>query len=432
MTKADFSFSFKYATFNDMRIAILGFGKEGKSAYQFLTQSPLYKGAEITVLDQKKDKDYLRNLGQFHLVVKSPGVPFTLPEIVGAQKSGTLFTSATALFFDHAKGLTIGVTGTKGKGTTATLLYRMLRACKKDVYLAGNIGIPMLTILPKLHKSSIVILELSSFQLDHILFSPRIAVVLPVFPDHLDSHASYGEYVSAKMGIVEHQAKNDAVFFLNGSKDAQKVARRSKGKKISVRPEAFTLFSPMDIKLPGMHNYRNAVMAASVALYVGCAPAAVAKAAMTFSGLPLRLQRVRSVHHITFYNDSAATNPHATAAAIVSFTTPTVLIAGGRDKGFSYAILGKTAHKSVIRHVMAVGENATRLEQVFSKAGVQGTVVDSLERAVQAAWRYVIKQQKKDEHWNILFSPGAASFDMFQDYKERGRMFNKIVKRLKI
>ncbi len=415
-----------------MKIAILGFGKEGKSVFRFLKKSPRYNGADISILDKKRDERYLAHLDAFDLIVKSPGVPFTLPEVAKARASGALFTSATALFFDHAQGLIIGITGTKGKGTTATLLHKMLAACKKDTCLAGNIGLSMLDILPNLHEESITVLELSSFQLEHLLFSPRIAVVLDIFPDHLDAHASYKEYVAAKKGIVENQTKNDAVFFFEGSAEAEAIARQSKGKHLAIDPEAFRLFKARDLKMPGAHNYRNAVMAASVALYLGCDPVRVKKEAHSFKGLPYRLQRVRSVNTVSFYNDSAATNPHATAAAIMSFETPSILIAGGRDKGFPYDVLAKVAVKSHLRHVVAVGENAKILEKIFSKAGVPLTIQPLLDKAVEMAWRYCSKQQKGQEQWNIIFSPGATSFDQFENYKERGRAFNRIVKELKI
>src|SRR3989344_32137 len=164
-----------------MHIAILGFGKEGKSALRFLKRTPRYKKAKISILDEKRSKTYLGHLNDYDLIIKSPGVPFSLPEVAKARANGVMFTSATALFFDHAKGLLIGVTGTKGKGTTSTLLHRILKQCKKDAYIAGNIGIPMLDILPKLKSTSIAVLELSSFQLQHLLFSPQIAVVLDIF-----------------------------------------------------------------------------------------------------------------------------------------------------------------------------------------------------------------------------------------------------------
>ena len=415
-----------------MRIAILGFGKEGKSVLRFLKKSPRYKNEKIVILDKKRDKNYLQDLEKFQMIIKSPGVPFSLPSIAKARKKGVFFTSATALFFDHALSTIIGITGTKGKGTVATLLYRMLQACGKDAYLAGNIGIPMLDILPRVKKKSIVVLELSSFQLDHLLFSPRLAVILDIFPDHLDAHVSYREYLEAKAGIVERQTKDDVVFFFSDTtKDTKTIAGRGKGKQIVIRPDAFTLFDKKDLGIPGSHNYRNAVMAASVALYLGCAPGVVKKTALAFRGLPFRLQNIGSRNGILFYNDSAATNPHATAVAITSFKNPTVLIAGGRNKGFAYDVLGNAAGKSSLKHVIAVGENAAELKQAFSNV-VDVTKMPTLEKGVEAAMRYIVKKRKKDEEWVVLFSPGAASFDMFENYMERGEAFNKIVKSLKI
>jgi len=413
-----------------MKIAILGFGKEGKSVLQFLKRTSRYKGAEIDILDKKRSKVYLQNLEKYDLIIKSPGIPFSLPEVARAYANNVMFTSATALFFGRAKGLLIGITGTKGKGTTCTLLHRMLKQCKKDAYLAGNIGTPMLDILPKLTKDSITVLELSSFQLHHLLFSPRIAVVLNIFPDHLDAHESFEEYLEAKGEIVASQKEHDTVFYFSDNKHAADLANKSKGTQIGIQPDAFTLFSSEDLRLVGEHNFRNAVMAASVALYLGCDPIIVKRTAQKFSGNPLRLQKVRDAGGILFYNDSASTNPVSTAAAIRAFQTPTIVIAGGRDKGFPYDALAQVAHWPALQHAVLVGENASFLKKAFK--GVEITEVHALEKAVFAAFRYAVKKRKKGQTWNIVFSPGAASFDQFKNYKERGKKFNEIVKRLKI
>ena len=398
--------------------------------HRFLKRAPRYKGAEISILDQKRSKTYLKHLDRFDLIIKSPGIPFSLPEVAKAYASGVLCTSATALFFDHAKGLIIGITGTKGKGTTATLLYRMLKRCKKDAYLAGNIGIPMLDVLPKLRDTSVTVLELSSFQLHHLLFSPRIAVILDIFPDHLDAHESFQEYVDAKAGIVANQKEHDAVFYVPDNEHAASLAKKSRGNKVAIQPEAFTLFQPNDLQIRGAHNYQNAVMASSVALHLGCDPKMVKQVAKKYIGLPFRLQLVRAIGSTSFYNDSASTNPIATAAAIHSFETPTVLIAGGRDKGFPYNSLKDAARALSLKQVILVGENAHKLETVFTTH--EAVLVPSLEKAVTSAWRFVQKKYKKGEQWNIVFSPGAASFDQFKDYRARGQAFNKIVKRLRI
>ena len=204
-----------------MNIAILGFGREGKSTLKFLKKSPSFKNAQISVLDKKTGKNYLKKLLNFDFVFRSPGVPYNLPEIQKAIKNGVKFSSATALFFDETKKRKnvkiIGITGTKGKGTTSTLLYKILKACGKprtrasslrgrNVLLAGNIGKSPLDLIPKLKNNSIIILELSSFQLQDLKKSPDIAIILNIFPDHMDSHKTFSEYINAKSSISKFQS----------------------------------------------------------------------------------------------------------------------------------------------------------------------------------------------------------------------------------
>ena len=181
------------------KIAILGFGREGKAVLRFLKKQGL---RNVTILDKKFDKNYLKNLEDFNVIYRSPGVPYNLKEIQKAVKAGVKFTSATDLFFKNAKGLIIGVTGTKGKGTTSTLIYKILASAGKDVYLAGNIRKPAIDILPKLKKNSVTVLELSSFQLQDLKQSPHIAVALDMFPDHMDAHKNLKEYFEAKSSIA--------------------------------------------------------------------------------------------------------------------------------------------------------------------------------------------------------------------------------------
>jgi len=179
-----------------MKIAILGYGVEGKETLKFVKQK--YPKAEFAILDQKKDKNYLRNLSEYDLVFRTPGIPYNLKEIQKAVKNGVEVTSATNVFLNGARGTLIGVTGTKGKSTTTTLIYEILKEAGKDVHIAGNIGKPPLSLLPKLRKSSITVLEFSSFQLQGVTKSPHIAVVLDIFPDHMDHHKNFSEYMEAK------------------------------------------------------------------------------------------------------------------------------------------------------------------------------------------------------------------------------------------
>src|SRR3990167_7814929 len=169
-----------------MKVAILGLGQEGKAVLKFLKKTQ--PGTKPVILDKKRDSNYLKNLRQFDIIYRSPGIPYNLPQIQSAVKKGVKFSSATDLFFTQAKGTIIGVTGTKGKSTTTTLIYKVLKNAGRDACLGGNIGKPAIELLPKLKKNSITVLELSSFQLQDLKHSPHIAVILDVFPDHLDAH----------------------------------------------------------------------------------------------------------------------------------------------------------------------------------------------------------------------------------------------------
>ena len=333
-----------------MKIAILGYGVEGKSALKFLKK--LYPKADFEVRDVKKQgRDYLKNLEDFDMVVRSPGIPFLSPEIQKAKKKGVEITSTTKLFFQNAKGVLVGITGTKGKGTTATLLYKILKAShlgvghpSGSIHLIGNMGIPMLDELPKLKKNSISILELSSFQLQDMELSPHIAVVLDVSSDHLNYHKSFKEYLEAKVQLVKNQLSPPQilasheyfsaekflvpapsrsqglvkpvssstlthplfplVFFFSDNKFSKQIAKKGKGKKTAVSAD-----KNLNLKIPGAHNLKNASMAASVAGALGVKENIINKTIRNFNGLPHRLEFVREVRGVKYYNDSASTNP---------------------------------------------------------------------------------------------------------------------------
>ena len=337
-----------------MKLAILGFGREGKSVLNFLRKSKTLRGDEIFILDKNPNikipksvhaitgKNCLKHLRGIDVVFRSPGIPYNLPELQRARKTGVLFSSATKLFFGaishesivNSHLLVIGITGTKGKGTTATILYNILKNAGEDVFLAGNIGIPALDLIPKIesrvtnrksvvksHKSVFVILELSSFQLQDLEVSPSIAVVTDVFPDHQDSHKNLAEYYNAKTRIARYQKKTDSVFFMANNAMSRQIASKSKGRKIAVDEKTFSLFSEKDLKIRGDHNFKNAAMAATVAKNLGVATRVIVESVKKFAGTEHRLEFVRRIGGVEFYNDSASTNPHTTAAAIRAFAT---------------------------------------------------------------------------------------------------------------
>lgn len=411
-----------------MKIAILGFGREGKSLLRFLKKSPKYKEAEIEILDQKDGPDYLKSLSRFDLAFRSPGVPYNLPEIQSAIKNGVAFSSLTKLFFDLCAVPIIGVTGTKGKGTTSTLIYQILKRVGRKVLLAGNIGKPALEILPKIDKNTSVILELSSFQLQDLRKSPQVAVITELFPDHMDIHKNMAEYLGAKTNICRHQKKSDVVFYFANNKLSGEMAFESIGKKIAV-------VAPDTLE-------KNRVLASTVARYLGCPENIIQKTLKKFRGLEHRLEFVREINGIRFYNDSASTNPQTTAAAISSLATNNslagqaqlILIAGGKDKNLDYQPLADAIQKSgQVKLVVLIGENKEKIKQALPHAEAPLMDAKRLELAVKAAYEKAksLSNQVTNSLITILFSPGAASFDMFKDYADRGEKYKKAVHALK-
>lgn len=437
-----------------MKIAILGFGREGKAVLEFIRKSPKYDFAEIWILDKdskikipnemkkpfgrlrmRRGKDYLKELSSFNLIFRSPGVPYNLSEIQRAIKKGTVFSSATKLFFENFTGRIIGVTGTKGKGTTSMLIHKILLKSHFDSFLAGNIGKPALEILSQLKQHSIVVLELSSFQLQDLSISPQIAVVLDIFPDHMDAHKDFREYQDAKTNIARYQTSRDKIFYVRDNKFSTQIAKKGNGKKISVSGERFNWFRQVDLKMPGGHNFRNAVMAARVAEILGCLKETIAETAIDFFGLEHRLEFIRILEtgdgrretgKIAFYNDSASTSPQTTIAAIQSFKEPIILIAGGHDKGLDYEPLGKIIRKTSVKSVVLFGENKNKIKKALKR--FPALLTDDLKSVIKTA----IKQSSliPNSKFIILFSPGAASFDMFQDYADRGEQFKDLVNKL--
>ncbi len=480
------------------KIAILGFGREGKSVLKFLQRRRLTqintridadKKPEIWILDKNKNlnlttsqavdikfqtgKNYLQNLDKFDIVFRSPGVPYNLPEAQKAVEKGVEISSATALFFDimrrpiqmtrrliqkkSPRPIIIGVTGTKGKGTTATLLCKILKNAwperSQRVYLAGNMGKPTLNIIPRLsalspRKSAIIILELSSFQLQDLNQSPNIAVVLDIFPDHLDSHKNFKEYLNAKANIAKWQKKSDKIFYFSDNKYSKWLASKSRAKKIPVKSSILGRSDLQKLKeiiqIPGKHNLKNAVMAATVASSLGCQKDKILKVVKNFRGNEHRLELVRKImvrqaHHknksqIYFYNDSASTNPQTAAAAIKAFKEPKILIAGGKDKGLNYSSLARALKNSNTKLAILFGENKNKIAKAILRIKnkeLRIMKVKNLKQAVQVAHKtakFLIHNSYFIIH--IIFSPASASFDMFKDYEERGREFKKIVKSL--
>ena len=428
------------------KIAILGFGREGRSLLEYLRSSPRYADAEFWVLDKNEavaselpndprvhdmcGPRYLTNLTRFHTLFRSPGISYTLPQLVAAKRKGVRISSATKLFFDEIQNveprppMLIGVTGSKGKGTTATLLHDMLVRSGFRALLAGNIGKPMLDVLSEAGEAECVILELSSFQLQDLHVSPHIAVVLDIFPEHLDIHKTVREYLGAKMRIGKYQTNRDRIFYFIGNDGSREVAMKSLAQKTGVNPGTEGIA-------------KNYEMAAAVARFMECPETIIERAIREFKGLPYRLEKVRTMGEVAFYNDSAATNPYATAAAIRSFRNPTVLIAGGRDKQLDYTPLAKAIAESAhVTHIILFGENREKIKTAVGRIVKRKVTIEEcgdLKSAIALAHKIAKKLASIPPHRSatVLFSPASASFDMFKSYVERGEIFTSIVQSLK-
>lgn len=445
-----------------MKMAIVGFGVEGRALLKYFGK----KGHKITICDVskkvKKEKvfqgihfrfgpHYLSNLNEFDLIFRSPGIPYLKKEFDTVRSR---LTSATKYFFENCPCSIVGVTGTKGKGTTATLIYEMLNN-KRKVFLGGNIGRPPIEFLDELKKDDIVLLELSSFQLQDLDRSPHIAVVLGITPDHFDHHQNMEEYVEAKRNIVRFQKRNDfAIIDIDNPRSAS-FARHTKAKILQVSIEnsveegAFVKVGSLVIKrgqtgtmigekghtgLIGDHNIKNILVAATVANLLKIPVEIISKVIREWRGLPHRLEFVAERQGVRYYNDSASTNPETAIAALRAFSNPTILIVGGSDKNIDFTPLGEEISKSHhVKSVILMGETKQKLERAIENAvrvrrglNKRDTPLELISaETYQEA--FTVARIMAEAGDTVLLSPACASFDMFLNYRERGDVFRSFV-----
>lgn len=431
-----------------MKIAIVGFDIEGRATYDYLTQMG---GHSITICDQKDDievpkgvasqlgKDYLKGLDRFDAVVRTAGLQ---PSKILAENPGIeeRITSHINLFFGGTPTKNIiGVTGTKGKGTTSSLITAMLKAGGKDVHLGGNIGVPPLTFVDKLTEDSWVVLELSSFQLTDMRYSPHIAVCLMVVPEHLNWHRDFGEYAMAKSQITLHQKKGDIAIYLSHHTVSEQIARSSKGRKIpyfappgavvddgTITIAGNAICTVNELKLLGAHNWQNACAAVTAVWQVMPEVEPIRKALMSFSGLEHRLEFVRDLDKVHYYDDSFGTTPETAVVAIEAFEEPKVVILGGSDKGASYDDLARAIKHHDIRQVLLIGHEAASIQAALDKVGFTDYRDGGPDMpSIVATAREVAKPGDV-----VLLSTACASFDMFENYKDRGDQFKLAVNQL--
>lgn len=401
--------------FKGKKVVVLGAGDDTKDVIPYLEK----EGALVTILDEKKGQSFY-NLSTYDVIVRSPGVYRYRSEIEEAEKNGVIVTSKIKLFFDLCPAKIIGVTGTKGKGTTATLIYEILKKAGKKVYLGGNIGTGIFHLLPDLDKTSWVVLELSSFQLIDLEKSPHIGVVLMVTLDHQNWHISEEEYVTAKKNIVVYQKATNFAVVNKDYPNSVAIGKAAKGKVFWISGTDVTFSS----RLRGEHNKENISAAIAVAKIIGVP---FEETVANFKGLEHRLEEVRTVNGVTFYNDSFSTVPETAIAAIKAFHEPEIIILGGSEKGSDFTKLGKTiAQASNIKAVILIGLMTERIEKAIKNADPENKVKiikgsKNMDEIVKTAYNNAISGNV------VLLSPACASFDMFQSYKDRGQQFKDAV-----
>ncbi len=406
------------------KILLLGYGKEGKSAENYFKS---HFDCEIDILEnftreEIEDKDY----SGYDLILRSPSVPpLHLPNE----------SSLTRYFFDNCPCPIIGVTATKGKGTTCSFIKSILDSLGEDAYLVGNIGTPSIEVLDELKSTSVVVYEMSSFQLWDLEKSPHVAVVGTIEPDHLNVHNGFEDYINAKANICRHQTESDYTIYYEKNPNSIKIASNGKGKKITY-PFPIPDTVKNAVRIPGEHNIENAIAAiGAVASFYNLTPEgfinknqdSIIDGLSSFKGLPHRLEFVREIGKIKVYDDNFSTNPASTRVAVNAFPdSDVVIIAGGRDKTDNADLpeIYEVITAPNVKNIILMGESGHELAKRYNDT--RFTLVESLEEAVRSAVDFAGNYANPV----VLMSPSAASFDMFENVYDRGSKFQELIHQL--
>ncbi|HHT28364.1 MAG TPA: UDP-N-acetylmuramoyl-L-alanine--D-glutamate ligase [Firmicutes bacterium] len=450
-------------------VALIGLGISNMAVARYLVAN----GAIVTACDQKSAAElgaryveltklhvefqlgpgYLANLERFDALFLTPGVPKHLPELRQAQAAGVLFSSEMNLFFDICRAHIIGITGSSGKTTTTTLLGELLSAADYSTHVGGNIGRPLVEVAGELEQHSWAVMELSSFQLELLQRSPEIALITNITPNHLDIHLSMDDYIQAKSHVFTYQHPDDWAVFNYDNETTRRLAAKAPGRvawfsrKQVVDRGACVIDQRImianggtlsqvchtdEIKLMGQHNVENVLAAIAVADLVGCSIGAMRDVVTSFTGVEHRLELVRTADGIAYYNDSKATTPAGTIAALNAFNRPVVLIAGGYDKNLPFDELASTVVQKA-KHVVLLGATSDKIASAVVAASattVAGTLIPQIEFAASLEEAVILAKAVAVPGDVILLSPACASYDMYSNFEERGRHFREIVGRL--
>lgn len=427
-----------------MKVAIVGFSTEGKSSYQYYSS----QDHEITVCDQNTELEvpagaakqlgegYLDDLDRFDLVMRTAGLA---PHYILEKNPGIadkITTQVNEFIKASPTQNLIGVTGTKGKGTTSSLIAKMLEASGKSVKLGGNIGIPPFSFISDLSADSWVVLELSSFQLIDLTASPSLAVCLMVVPEHLNWHSDMPEYTTAKQQLFAHQSVNDTAIYFADNDISQQIVSVSHGRKLPyyaspgavvedgiIQIAAQDICHTSELKLLGEHNWQNACAAVTTVWQISQDVEAIRSVLTSFKGLPHRLEFVREIEGVKYYDDSFGTTPETAIVAMKAFSQPKIIILGGSDKGARYEDLAQAIVESNVRAVILIGDQADSIQAALNAAGYTNYFSggDNMTEIVAVA------SQQSQAGDIVLLSTGCASFGMFKNYKDRAAQFIQAV-----
>lgn len=442
-------------TLENKRITVIGIGVSNIPLIKFLCENK----AEVTACDKRKKEDltdemkalsgfdvtyklggdYLKDLSG-EIIFKTPGMRFDVPELISAKENGSLITSEMEVFFELCPCKIIAVTGSDGKTTTTTLISEMLKKQGFTVHLGGNIGKPLIGEIELICETDVAVLELSSFQLHTMKQSANVSVITNLSPNHLDYHKGIEEYVDAKKNIYLYQGKDDILVLNHDNERTNKLSSEANGKlRMFSRKEKMengvfvddgkilingkVVLNISDIRLPGMHNVEN-YMAAIAAVYDMVDEETIVSVAKSFAGVEHRIEFVREVGGVLFYNDSIASSPTRAIAGLHAFDKKLIIIAGGYDKKIPFDDYGYEL-KDHAKKLFLIGKTKDLIKAAAEKAGMTDIVIcDTLEDAVKKAY---VSSEKGDI---VMLSPACASFDMFKNFMVRGELFKEYVNAL--
>jgi len=397
------------------KILILGYGKEGQVTERFLKK--FVPTAEVDIADKKYDFNYLDEQKKYNLIIRSPGIPKNL-----ITKP---YTTATNIFLANINNIVIGVTGTKGKSTTVSLIYSILKASGKTVHLVGNIGRPMLdTMMKAIGKKDIFVCEFSSYQLDDLKYSLHIAVVLDLFPEHMNYHGNVKNYYNAKKNIIARVTADDYFIYNPEFEELKSWAKNSICKTIPF--EQNIPIKDKDIPLIGKHNRENIKAAVTVAHLLNIDNNTIADAIKKFEPLSHRLQMVGKFKEIIFYDDAISTTPQSTILAIESLKNVETIFLGGEDRGYDFNKLVEVIISYKISNIVLFPDTDKKLFKLFEFKKVKGLRLlktKSMEEAVKFAYTYTPKGKI------CLLSNASPSYSLWKNFEEKGDLFQFFVKK---